>query len=267
MKKHKRNTTHVAFLVARKSIWHPLSTANNKVIETTDIFQFRAFIHSFTSHLHINSICCLRGVPSGKEEKMANSSDSGVYQQMSLDLLPSALLATVMTKLDIASIRSLACTCKAFHSCASYMLCFIPNFHLLVSLFLVFFLHDLAFPWFSRRVLKLPWHHSYQKENLFLMFVNMTWHQFSLSKLVCSYQDIAPSADFLRPLIPPNPYIRSLKVDCMRLDDSSLDYLLQPTLQELCLHNCADFSGRLLSQVGQYCKDLRLSLFFSYLSF
>lgn len=159
---------------------------------------------------------------------MAKSSGSGAHQQMSLDLLPSALLATVMTKLDIASIRSLACTCKAFHSCASHMLCFIPSFHLLVS--------------------------------LFLMFFYMAWHQFSFSKLVCSYQDIAPSAEFLRPLLPPNPYLRSLKVDCMRLDDSSLDYLLQPTLQELCLHNCADFSGRLLSQVGQYCKDLRLSL-------
>ncbi|KAJ8572140.1 hypothetical protein K7X08_008651 [Anisodus acutangulus] len=48
----------------------------------------------------------------------------------------------------------------------------------------------------------------------------------------------------------------------MRLDDSSLNYLLQPTLQELCLHNCAGLSGRLLSQVGQYCKDLR----FLYLS-
>ncbi|WMV13292.1 hypothetical protein MTR67_006677 [Solanum verrucosum] len=136
---------------------------------------------------------------------MAKSSGSGAHQQMSLDLLPSALLATVMTKLDIASIRSLACTCKAFHSCASHMLCFIPSFHLL---------------------------------------------------------DIAPPAEYIRPLLPPNPYLRSLKVDCMRLDDSSLDCLLQPTLQELCLHNCADFSGRLLSQVGQYCKDLR----FLYLS-
>lgn len=81
-----------------------------------------------------------------------------------------------------------------------------------------------------------------------------------LSKLVSFYQDIAPSAELLRPLLPPNPYLHSLKVDCTRLDDSSLDYLLQPTLQELCLHKCADFSGRLLSQVGQHCKDLRLSL-------
>ncbi|CAN4112599.1 unnamed protein product [Withania somnifera] len=97
---------------------------------------------------------------------MANSSDSDAHKQMSLHLLPAALLATVMRKLDIASIRSLACTCKAFRSCASHMLYFIPDFHLL---------------------------------------------------------DIAPSAKFLRPLLPPNPYLRCLKVDCMRLDDSSLD--------------------------------------------
>lgn len=124
-----------------------------------------------------------------------SSSDSGAHKPMSLDLLPSALLATVMTKLDIASIRSLACTCKAFHSCASHMLCFIPSFHLL---------------------------------------------------------DVAPPAEYIRPLLPPNPYLRSLKVDCMRLDDSSLDCLLQRNLQELCLHNCADFSGRLLSQVSLF---------------
>lgn len=77
------------------------------------------------------------------------------------------------------------------------------------------------------------------------------------------YKDVAPPAEYIRPLLPPNPYLRSLKVDCMRLDDSSLDCLLQPNLQELCLHNCADFSGRLLSQVGHYCKDLRLAFLFS----
>ncbi|XP_047945233.1 F-box/LRR-repeat protein 10 isoform X6 [Salvia hispanica] len=77
------------------------------------------------------------------------------------------------------------------------------------------------------------------------------------------FQDIAPSIDLLRPLLPHcNPYLRSLKVDCTRLDDSSLDSLLHPSLQELCLRNCADFSGRLLSELGRTCKDLR----FLYLS-
>ncbi|KAJ6906848.1 hypothetical protein NC652_024295 [Populus alba x Populus x berolinensis] len=30
--------------------------------------------------------------------------------------------------------------------------------------------------------------------------------------------DIAPSIDLLRPLLPPNPYLKSLKLDCGRLD-------------------------------------------------
>ncbi|GFQ06711.1 F-box/LRR-repeat protein 10 [Phtheirospermum japonicum] len=75
--------------------------------------------------------------------------------------------------------------------------------------------------------------------------------------------DIAPSIDLLRPLLPPNnPHLRSVKVDCTRLDDFSLDFLIRPSLHELCLRNCADFSGKLLSQLGHNCKDLR----FLYLS-
>ncbi|KAG8368039.1 hypothetical protein BUALT_Bualt15G0004000 [Buddleja alternifolia] len=75
--------------------------------------------------------------------------------------------------------------------------------------------------------------------------------------------DISPSMELLRPLLPPeNAYLRSLKVDCTRLDDSFLDFLTRPSLQELCLRNCADFSGKLLSELGRSCKDLR----FLYLS-
>ncbi|CAH9056792.1 unnamed protein product [Cuscuta europaea] len=136
---------------------------------------------------------------------MVNSPESDRNHGIRLDHLPSALLATVMTKLDVPSIRSLACTCKAFYSCATHIVSFLPCFHLL---------------------------------------------------------DIAPSSDMLRPLLPPNPYLRSIKLDCTRLDDSSLDFILPPTLEELCLHNCSYFSGKLLSDVGRGCTDLR----FLYLS-
>ncbi|KAI4350241.1 hypothetical protein L6164_004714 [Bauhinia variegata] len=119
---------------------------------------------------------------------------------VNLDELPSALLATIFTKLDVASICSIASTCSAFKSCASQILSFLPNFHLL---------------------------------------------------------EIAPTADLLRPLLPPNPYLRSLKVDCGQLHGSAISLLLKPSLHELCLHNCADFSGRLLSEIGRKSKDLR----------
>ncbi|XP_061337454.1 F-box/LRR-repeat protein 10 [Gastrolobium bilobum] len=121
--------------------------------------------------------------------------------EVSLDHLPYALLATIMTKLDIASICSIATTSSTFRSCAQQIISFLPNFHLL---------------------------------------------------------DIAPSGDLLRPLLPPNnPYLKSLKVDCGRLDDSAIALLVKPSLHELCLHNCADFSGKLLSEIGTRCKDLR----------
>ena len=63
----------------------------------------------------------------------------------------------------------------------------------------------------------------------------------------------------LSPLMPPNPYMRSLKIDCNRLDDSAIRTLIRPSLQELCLINCADFSGKLLSEIGGVCKDLRFA--------
>ncbi|OMO80030.1 hypothetical protein CCACVL1_13215 [Corchorus capsularis] len=118
----------------------------------------------------------------------------------SLDQMPSALIATVMTKLDISSICSLAVTCRAFHSCASQILSFLPNFHIL---------------------------------------------------------DISPPMELIKPLLPPNTYLKSLKLDCGHLNDSSIELLLRPSLEELCLHNCADFSGRLLSEIGSRCKDVR----------
>ncbi|KAL3539116.1 hypothetical protein ACH5RR_002482 [Cinchona calisaya] len=137
---------------------------------------------------------------------MVNPSESDPDAPQSLMILPSALIATIMTKLDVASICSAASTCRTFQSCASHILSFIPNFHLL---------------------------------------------------------DIGLSNHFLRPLLmPTNPYLRSLQVDCTRLDDSSFDYLIRPSLQELSLHNCADFTGQLLSRIGHRCKDLR----FLYLS-
>ncbi|XP_073277777.1 F-box/LRR-repeat protein 10 isoform X1 [Primulina huaijiensis] len=137
---------------------------------------------------------------------MASPTQDPESMNPGLEQLPSALLATIMTKLDVPSIQSLASTCNTFRSCAAHILSFLPNFHLL---------------------------------------------------------DIAPSMDLLSPLLRlNNPYLRSLKVDCTRLDDSSLNFLARPSLQELCLRNCADFSGKLLSELGRHCKDLR----FLYLS-
>ncbi|XP_050231662.1 F-box/LRR-repeat protein 10 [Mercurialis annua] len=129
---------------------------------------------------------------------MANSQKT--KDEEGLDQLPAALIATVMTKLDMASICSVACTCKTFSLCASHILTFIPNFHL---------------------------------------------------------SDIALSIELLRPLLPPNPYLTSLKIDCSRLEDSAIDLLIRPSLRELSLHNCADFGGKLLSEIGGKCVELR----------
>lgn len=69
--------------------------------------------------------------------------------------------------------------------------------------------------------------------------------------------EIASPIDQLRSLLLPNASLRSLKLDCRRLNESSIDCLLQPGLLELSLRNCFRFSGRLLAEVGARCKDLR----------
>lgn len=66
---------------------------------------------------------------------MTSNSDGGVE---SLDLLPVALLDTIIAKLDVSSICSVASTCRTFRACASHMLSFIPTFHLLVCKFFLF---------------------------------------------------------------------------------------------------------------------------------
>ncbi|KAH7690126.1 F-box protein containing LRR protein [Dioscorea alata] len=119
---------------------------------------------------------------------------------MSLDLLPSALLATILSRLDLRSLRFAAATCSSFRSAADHVLSFMPSFHFI---------------------------------------------------------EIAPTLDVLRPLMPPNPYLRSLKMDCRRLDDSAIGLLARASLHELCLHNCERLSGKLLSEIGSKCRDLR----------
>jgi len=119
---------------------------------------------------------------------------------MCITELPSALISTIMMKLDVISLCSIASTCRFFHGCAFHTLSFVPAFHLL---------------------------------------------------------DIAPTLDLLCPLLPRNPYLESLKLDCDRLDDSSFKILLRPSLSDLCLLNCKRFSGALLYTIGGTCSQLR----------
>ncbi|OAY69069.1 F-box/LRR-repeat protein 10 [Ananas comosus] len=110
--------------------------------------------------------------------------------------LPSTVMATILSKLDVRSLVTAAAACRSLRACASHTLSFLPSVHLL---------------------------------------------------------EIAPTLDLLRPLLPPNPYLRSLRLDCSRLDDSSIG----PSLHEICLLNCENISGRLLAELGNKCRDIR----------
>ncbi|XP_071701869.1 F-box/LRR-repeat protein 10 [Rutidosis leptorrhynchoides] len=69
--------------------------------------------------------------------------------------------------------------------------------------------------------------------------------------------EIAAPIDRIQRLLLPNDSLRSLKLDCRRLNDSSVDHILQPRLHQISLRNCIRFSGRLLAEVGARCQDLR----------
>ncbi|WOL05899.1 F-box/LRR-repeat protein 10 [Canna indica] len=129
------------------------------------------------------------------------SCDRGIDPTPALEhYLPSAVLASILSRLDPRSLCSAAVTCRSLRYVASQAVSFLPSFHLL---------------------------------------------------------DIAPTLDLLRSLLPPNPYLRSLRLDCSRLDDSSIGFLVRSSLHELCLQNCENLSGKLLSEVGGNCRDLR----------
>ncbi|OVA00621.1 Leucine-rich repeat [Macleaya cordata] len=51
--------------------------------------------------------------------------------------------------------------------------------------------------------------------------------------------------------------VRSLKIDCGRLDDLSFDHVLQNSLHDLYLYDCQNFSIQLFLEIGRRCRDLR----------
>ncbi|KAL6648843.1 hypothetical protein ACP70R_013067 [Stipagrostis hirtigluma subsp. patula] len=115
--------------------------------------------------------------------------------------LPAAVVATILSRLDVRSLLLASAACRGLRSCASHALAFLPSFHLL---------------------------------------------------------EVALTHDLLRPLLPPNPSLRSLRLDCARLEDAAIGCLARPGLHELLLLNCANISGRLLRELGTTCSDLRV---------
>ncbi|CAN0878807.1 F-box/LRR-repeat protein 10 [Linum grandiflorum] len=126
--------------------------------------------------------------------------DGGGGEENPLDQLPAALLFTILSSLDAATIGSFASTSKPNRAFAYHLFSSIPNFRL----------YEVALP-----------------------------------------------IGFLADLLPPNPNLKSLKLDCRRLDDSASSFLLRPSLEELSMHNCDGFTGELLIDIGERCPNLR----------
>ncbi|CAN6290760.1 unnamed protein product [Urochloa humidicola] len=115
--------------------------------------------------------------------------------------LPAAVVATILSRLDVRSLLLAAAACRGLRACASHALAFLPSFHLL---------------------------------------------------------EVALPHDLLRPLLPPNPSLRSLRLDCASLEDNAIGCLARSSLHDLLLLNCNKISGRLLRELGATCRDLRV---------
>jgi hypothetical protein len=46
--------------------------------------------------------------------------------------LPAAVVATILSRLDVRSLLLAAAACRGLRACASHALAFLPSFHLLV---------------------------------------------------------------------------------------------------------------------------------------
>ncbi|GJN09169.1 hypothetical protein PR202_ga27151 [Eleusine coracana subsp. coracana] len=117
--------------------------------------------------------------------------------------LPGAVVATILSRLDVRSLVLAAAACRGLRTCASHALAFLPSFHLL---------------------------------------------------------EVALTRDLLRPLLPPNQSLQSLRLDCARLEDAAIGCLARPSLHELLLLHCENISGRLLCELGATCRDLRYGM-------
>lgn len=114
-----------------RSIWNLKFQINNEIGHPTGSPQFPQF--SSVEH-EIFVIDQGREPPFMATTTVVCGDVEGCDGEISLDLLPAALLETIMTKLDVASLCSLASTCKTLKSCVTRVLTFTPNFHIFVSL-------------------------------------------------------------------------------------------------------------------------------------
>ncbi|KAJ6828674.1 F-box protein At-B [Iris pallida] len=68
----------------------------------------------------------------------------------------------------------------------------------------------------------------------------------------------SPSTNILNSVIRDNRILRSLTLDCSRLNDTSIQYFLKEHLQELVLFKCSHFSSHIFTAIGERCPELRL---------
>ncbi|KAJ4957194.1 hypothetical protein NE237_013977 [Protea cynaroides] len=78
----------------------------------------------------------------------------------------------------------------------------------------------------------------------------------SLSSLDLS--GFSPNPQTLNCVLRENKVLKSLTLNCLRLDDSSVSIFVGSSLQELVLQRCSSLSFQILSSIGERCPSLRV---------
>ncbi|KAG8365212.1 hypothetical protein BUALT_Bualt18G0080900 [Buddleja alternifolia] len=68
----------------------------------------------------------------------------------------------------------------------------------------------------------------------------------------------SPNGKLLGYIVPRLRAVKSVTIDCLRLDDYSVISILGPRIQELNLLKCTSFSSEVLASIGEKCPNLRI---------
>jgi hypothetical protein len=171
-------------------------------------------------------------------EKKTRTADAGKVAGIdgggSVVRLPDALLVEVLRLLEVDDACSAAASCRALHTAAAVAISAITTLDLSVS----FSLSSVAFHTAASSPSPVE-----------TVFLNA-----GLGRPLL--QEFAPSNAILSRILAGNGSVRSLAINCSRLDDSSAAVIAKHSLCELSLLKCS-FSMSFFVAIGERCPNLR----------
>lgn len=170
---------------------------------------------------------------------MMNSSSKGSCKRtkrceskVGMEALPTGLLIQdILLRLDFNTLCSLSCVSKPLRFAASQAISLLTSLDLSVRPFSLY-LH------------------------LFCRYVLMYF--VVIYCVIVILQAFSPDAHLLTLIFPRFTNLKTITLDCLRLDDTYVTNVLGSHVEELKLLKCSSLSSRVLAAIGTCCPNLRL---------